>query len=77
MNIQSLDLHGVRHGDVERIVERLINKHWNTGCRFKIITGHSKPMQNLVTIVLNKYNVKSQVGSPFGNNNTYIMTEEV
>jgi len=49
-----LDLHNVRHTEVERLVENfvLLNKPPLT-----IITGNSDFMKTLVTDILNKYNM--------------------
>ena len=56
MAIKTLDLHGVRHDDVERLVENfvLLNEP-----PLKIITGNSDRMSNIVIVklseLLNKY----------------------
>lgn len=54
-----LDLHGIKHRDVDLIVEDhvLLNKP-----PFKIITGHSKTMKKLTTDVLERHQYKYQDG---------------
>ena len=49
-----LDLHGVRHNDVERLVENfvLLNEPPLT-----IITGNSDKMSNIVLSTLNKHSI--------------------
>ena len=50
-----LDLHGIRHEDVDRIVENfvLLNKP-----PLEIITGHSDKMPELVRDVLDRHNIE-------------------
>ena len=52
---KQLDLHGVRHQDVERLVENfvLLNE-----LPLRIITGNSTKMLSLVSEVLNKHEFK-------------------
>ena len=50
-----LDLHGVRHLDVDIIVEDFILKH-NTP--IYIITGNSKIMKDKVILILDRHNFK-------------------
>lgn len=50
-----LDLHGVRHGDVEGTLHRFINDHWAVGWRLRIVTGRSSAMRRLVSGVLAAY----------------------
>ena len=52
--VKSLDLHGIRHSEVDRLVENfvLLNEP-----PLNIITGHSDKMLELVTDVLNRQNV--------------------
>ena len=53
----TLDLHGVKHEDVEAIVEEFICKNEGT---VKIITGYSRQMKMHVNNVLKKYDMKSR-----------------
>ena len=53
----TLDLHGKRHDDIDRIVENfiLLNE-----CPLKIITGNSSRMKELVQDVLKRHGFKSR-----------------
>jgi hypothetical protein len=53
----TLDLHGVKHEDVEGIVEEFICMNEGT---VKIITGYSHQMKMHVNKVLKKYDMKSR-----------------
>ena len=54
MAIKTLDLHGVRHDDVERLVENfvLLNEP-----PLKIITGNSDRMSNIVIVKLSELRI--------------------
>ena len=54
MAIKTLDLHGVRHDDVERLVEKfvLLNEP-----PLKIITGNSDRMSNIVIVKLSELGI--------------------
>jgi len=54
MSSKKLDLHGIRHYDVERLVENfvLLNEPPLT-----IITGNSDKMSNIVLSTLNKHSI--------------------
>ena len=77
MEFLTLDLHGARHADVPSMVERLVNANWGSGKNIKIITGNSQKMKAIVTKTLALYNLHTQEGDVFGNNKSYLMTEEV
>lgn len=49
--IKPLDLHGVKHADVHKIVEDYVLEN-QTGCPLKIITGNSDKMKDLVKSAL-------------------------
>jgi len=53
--INTLDLHGVKHEDVDRLVENfvLLNEP-----PMKIITGNSERMTELVLDVLNRHDIE-------------------
>jgi hypothetical protein len=57
--ITDLDLHGIKHRDVEIIVEDYILMHKPP---FKIITGHSNIMKDLTKTILDKHEYKYQDG---------------
>lgn len=69
-----IDLHGFRHEDVPRIVERYINDFWGSGESFDIITGHSPKMKKIVIDILMKYNLQYNIGDYIGTNSGYIRT---
>lgn len=62
--MKTLDLHGIRHEDVKRIVELFIDDHW--GRQMLIITGNSSSMRTIVLKVIGEYNLRCDYG-PHGN----------
>ncbi len=58
INTSCLDLHGVRHHDVDREVENfvLLNK-----TPLKVITGRSQRMRDLVTDVLQRHDFNYEI----------------
>lgn len=58
-NDRVLDLHGIRHEDVERIVQNYV---FMTEYPHDIITGNSKEMHRIVKSVLDEHNFRYQVG---------------
>ena len=54
-----LDLHGVKHQGVDRIVENYV---FFTPCPHEIITGNSKKMHKIVIDVLERNNFKYVIG---------------
>ena len=54
--IKTLDLHGVRHEDVETQVVDFASKN---DTPFKIITGNSARMKDLVTQVLTRFELEA------------------
>jgi hypothetical protein len=53
----TLDLHGIKHKDVEDIVEEFVCM--NDGM-IRIITGHSPAMKSLVNNILTRYGLMSR-----------------
>jgi hypothetical protein len=51
----NLDLHGIRHSEVEWIVENHIGKN---SPPYEIITGNSNKMKEIVLKILNKHKMK-------------------
>ena len=52
----NLDLHGVRHADVQREVDQFIGEHLMGGTKsVVIITGNSEEMKKLVAKTLGDY----------------------
>ena len=52
--IKQLDLHGIRHDEVDRLVENFVLLN---NPPLEIITGHSDRMPQLVIDVLNRHNI--------------------
>ena len=52
--IKKLDLHGIRHSEVDRLVENFVLLN---NPPLEIITGHSDRMPQLVIDVLNRHNI--------------------
>ena len=56
-----LDLHGLRHHEVARKVDKFIGDHIMKGTReINIVVGHSDRMKEIVDETLNDYNLKSE-----------------
>ena len=56
-----LDLHGVRHHEVQRVVDQFLTKHlYNSTNEVSIIIGNSDKMKKVVDTVLEDYNLKSE-----------------
>ena len=53
--METLDLHGIRHHDVDRLVENFVLLKEPP---MRIITGNSDKMIELVVKVLDKYNIE-------------------
>ena len=73
--IPKLDLHRVRHEEVEHLVIRFIESHWNSGVEeLEIITGNSESMKVIVSDILDDYNLDYSFGRKFDlNNRGYIV----
>ena len=61
MSINQLDLHGIRHSDVDRVVENFILLNDST---MRIITGNSDRMTELVLTVLHRHNIEYERFKP-------------
>jgi DNA-nicking Smr family endonuclease len=56
-----LDLHGVKHIDVPRKVDKFIGDHLMRGSReVNIIIGHSDTMKKIIDKTLEDYNIESE-----------------
>ena len=55
-NNRTLDLHGIRHHEVDRLVENFIFMHQDL-IPLKIICGNSQKMIDLVLDVVKKHNI--------------------
>lgn len=55
--MNSLDLHGIKHSDVQKIVDTFLYENMKQKkTSVEIITGSSDQMKNIVKEVLNDYN---------------------
>jgi hypothetical protein len=70
--VDELDLHGVRHHRVERIVEDFVLRH---ELPLRIITGNSPVMKQIVTEVLHRHGLRGEVENHF-NLGALIVTED-
>jgi len=61
--MKMLDLHGVRHNDVEEVCHAFINDNWDH--ELKIITGNSSLMKNIVCKILMFYKLKYTLDNPY------------
>ena len=53
----SLDLHGIKHRDVEELVDSFIGRYFNM-LPIEIITGNSADMQEIVRGIVQSYKLK-------------------
>ena len=59
--MNKLDLHGVRHHEVQQVVDQFLSKHlYNSTNEISIIIGNSDKMKKIVDNVLKDYNLKSE-----------------
>ena len=59
--MEILDLHGIKHNDVDRLVENFVLLN---SLPLRIITGNSDKMKELVTNVLNKHDIRYESFKP-------------
>tara|TARA_B100000700_G_scaffold105007_1_gene118591 strand:- start:4052 stop:4261 length:210 start_codon:yes stop_codon:yes gene_type:complete len=69
--MDTLDLHGIRHEDVEYKIHRFI---YRAKLPCKIITGHSSEMKKIVRTVLEEYALHSHYEN-YVNNGCLVVTE--
>ena len=62
--MKSLDLHGIKHRDVEDLVNSFIGRHFNM-LPIEIITGNSVDMQNIVRNIVQSYKLKMESSNYF------------
>jgi DNA-nicking Smr family endonuclease len=64
---KELDLHNVRHKDVQSVMDKFLGEHMMKGTNeIRIVTGNSDNMKKVVDDVLNDYGLTSQP-SPLNN----------
>jgi hypothetical protein len=59
-----LDLHGVRHHEVENVVARFLERHLRSGLFIEIITGNSEIMLQESVKIINQYGLQYYTGYP-------------
>ena len=69
-----LDLHGIKHEDVKRVLDRIINRLWAKNEGLTIITGHSEKMKKIVVDILDEYELEYTIGDFSGQNTGFIRT---
>tara|TARA_R110002020_G_scaffold54459_4_gene151892 strand:+ start:936 stop:1193 length:258 start_codon:yes stop_codon:yes gene_type:complete len=70
-NVETLDLHGVRHEDAEYKIHKFI---YRVALPCKIITGHSTAMKKIVREVLEEYALHSHYEN-YVNNGCLVVTD--
>ena len=70
----SLDLHGIKHRDVEELVDSFIGRYFNM-LPIEIITGNSADMQEIVRGIVQSYKLKMDPTNHV-NLGSYIITHE-
>jgi len=56
-NLCELDLHGIKHEEVESLCHKFMSKYWCSQNEGHIITGNSLEMKKLVFGVLKQYDI--------------------
>jgi len=59
-----LDLHGLRHHEVENEVARFLERHLNSGLFLEIITGNSQTMLEESVKIIDQYGLHYYTGYP-------------
>ena len=72
--MKSLDLHGIKHRDVEDLVNAFIGRHFNM-LPIEIITGNSVDMQNIVRNIVQSYKLKMESSNYF-NLGSYVISDK-
>ena len=72
--MKSLDLHGIKHRDVEELVDSFIGRYFNM-LPIEIITGNSADMQEIVRGIVQSYKLKMDPTNHV-NLGSYIITHE-
>ena len=58
----TIDLHGVRHEDVPRMLIEVIEASWDSGDHLEVVTGHSKRMKEIVRSIAEEYDLECEDG---------------
>ena len=70
----SLDLHGIKHQDVEELVDSFIGRYFNM-LPIEIITGNSADMQEIVRGIVQSYKLKMESSNYF-NLGSYVISDK-
>ena len=59
-----IDLHGVKHEDVKRVLIAKIEEHWldDPSSDIIVVTGHSEPMREIVKEIVSEYQLTWELG---------------
>lgn len=57
-----IDLHGIKHEDVPRILIRCIEDNWGCDEFLEVITGHSPQMKKIVFKIASEYDLECEEG---------------
>jgi len=69
-----LDLHGFKHEEAIKVLDRTINSQWGSDQELRIITGYSPHLMKLVVDILKQYKLVYYIGDFSGVNMGYIRT---
>jgi ethanolamine ammonia-lyase small subunit len=64
MNTPTLDLHGIKHHEVQNVVTRFIEDHLGKGLFIDVITGNSQEMLFEAVKVIKQYGLEFHTGLP-------------
>jgi len=64
MPVPKLDLHGLRHHEVENEVVRFLERHLHSGLFIEIITGNSEVMLQESIKIIQQYGLQYSTGYP-------------
>ncbi len=57
-----IDLHGIKHEDVPRVLIKAIETNWDSGGHLEVITGHSPQMKKIVRDIAEEYHLECEDG---------------
>lgn len=57
-----IDLHGIKHEDVLRVLIEAIETNWDSGSHLEVITGHSSRMKKIVREIAEEYRLECEDG---------------
>jgi hypothetical protein len=54
-SVITIDLHGIKHEDVKRVLIAEIERYWGQECDYYIITGNSSEMRRIACEIIREY----------------------